>query len=245
MRPTNQGKERRGTRNPSADAPAAAQVTDAVCSRRAIVIQLYAITDHPGPPLPDVPPLTVVVRGGLAAICGSAPNAEETADMLWRHERVVETLMRDRDVLPLRYGVRAPDEDGAGALLEANRDQLRRSLDLVRGAAELCVRVLDAHGTPNRSRSKARSIVARADVADAVHSPLSELARAQMVRPVLPGEMLRAAYLVKQSAVERFATLVRQLQISYPSWQITLTGPGPPYSFATASPDQTGTAAGR
>lgn len=211
------------------------------------MIQLYAITDHPGPALPDVPPLAVVVSGGLAAICGLAPDGDETADMLWRHERVVETLMRDRDVLPLRYGTSVPDEDTAAELLEANHDQLLQSLELVRDAAELSVRVLDANGNGARSPSKAgmRAIVAQADVAKAVHEPLSALARAQMVRPVLPGEMLRAAYLVTQSTVDRFSALVRQLQIAHPSWEIMFTGPGPAYSFASTGADQTGAAAGR
>ena len=214
--------------------------------RRSVVIQLYAVTDHAGPPLPDVPPLTVVVRRRLAAICGLAPDGEETADMLWRHERVVETLMRDRDVLPLRYGTSVPDEEAAGRLLEANHDQLLRSLELVRDAAELSVRVLDANGkTRTRSKANVRAIIAQADVAQAVHEPLSALAQAQVVRPILPGEMLRAAYLVKQNGVERFSALVRQLQLAYPSWQISATGPGPPYSFASPGVDQSGAAAGR
>ena len=178
-----------------------------------------------------------VARGALAAICGLAPDGEETADILWRHERVVETLRDDRDVLPVRYGTSVPDEHPAGRLLEANHNQLLRSLEFVRDAAEVSVRVLDANGKPTRSPSKAsvRAVVAQADAAQAVHEPLSALAQAQMVRPVLPGEMLRAAYLVQQNAVERFSAVVRQLQIAHPSWQITFTGPGPPYSFASAS----------
>lgn len=211
------------------------------------MIALYAVTDHPGPPLPDVPPLTVVVSGRLAAICGLAPDGDETADMLWRHERVVETLMRDRDVLPLRYGTSVPDHNAAGELLAANHDQLLRALELVRDAAEVSVRVLDANGRPTRSPSIAsvRASGARGDVAEAVHEPLSALAQAQMVWPVLPGEMLRAAYLVKHHTVERFSALVRQLQIAHPSWEITLSAPGPPYSFASPGADQTGAAAGR
>ena len=178
----------------------------------------------------------VVARGALAAICGLAPDGEETADILWRHERVVETLLDDRDVLPVRYGTSVPDEHAAGRLLEANHDQLLRSLEFVRDAAEISVRVLDANGKPRSpSKTNVRAVVAQADAAQAVHEPLSALAQAQIVRPVLPGEMLRAAYLVKQNAVERFSAVARQLQIAHPSWQITFTGPGPPYSFASAS----------
>lgn len=210
------------------------------------MIQLYAVTDHPGPPLPDVPPLTVVARGALAAICGQALDGEETSDMLWRHERIVETLMLDRDVLPLRYGTSVPDADAAGRLLEANQDHLLRSLEFVRDATEVSVRVLNASGRSARSRLRAsvRAIVAEADVARAVHERLSVMAQAQTLRPVLPGEMLRAAYLVEQDAVEPFSAVVRQLQLAHPAWQITFTGPGPPYSFASLGADQTGAAAG-
>ena len=206
------------------------------------MIQLYAITDHPGPPLPDVPPLTVVARGSLAAICGQAPDGDETSDMLWRHERVVETLMLDRDVLPLRYGTSVPDADAAGRLLEANHDHLLRSLEFVRDATEVSVRVLNASDKSARSRATAsvRAIVAQADVAQAVHERLSALAQAQTLRPVLPREMLRAAYLVERDAVERFSAVVRQLQLAHPAWQITFAGPGPPYSFASLGADQTG-----
>ena len=163
------------------------------------MIQLYAITDHSGPPLPDVPPLVVVARGALAAICGLAPRRGDGGHIV----------------------------ASRGRLLEANHDQLLRSLEFVRDAAEVSVRVLDANGKPRSpSKTNVRAVVAQADAAQAVHEPLSALAQAQIVRPVLPGEMLRAAYLVKQNAVERFSAVARQLQIAHPSWQITFTGPG-------------------
>jgi Gas vesicle synthesis protein GvpL/GvpF len=107
------------------------------------VIELYAITDHPGPALPEATPLQLVARGSLAGVCGAADgDAAVTPEGLWRHERIVEELMRDRDVLPVRYGTRFPDEVAAGRVLEERREQLGAALERVRGAVELAVRVI-------------------------------------------------------------------------------------------------------
>ncbi|HEY3729155.1 MAG TPA: GvpL/GvpF family gas vesicle protein, partial [Solirubrobacteraceae bacterium] len=106
------------------------------------MIALYAITDHPGPPLPDLAPLQAVASRGLAAVWAPAPEGEVTADMLWRHERVVEALMDRRDVLPIRYGTRVSDEAAAAEAIEANHERLLKSLEFVRGAAEVAVRAL-------------------------------------------------------------------------------------------------------
>ena len=74
------------------------------------MIELYAITDSAGPPLPDVAAaLRLVPFDGLAAICAPASDAEVSPETLWRHEEVVEALMAERDLLPVRYGTRLDD----------------------------------------------------------------------------------------------------------------------------------------
>jgi hypothetical protein len=213
------------------------------------VIQLYAITDHPGPPLPDVAGLRLVSRRALAAVCAPITEGEVTADLLWRHERVVEALMDDRDVLPVRYGTRVRDDEAAAQALEANHDELVESLELVRGAVELSVRVLAGGGgappapppaPPGQAgsgveylRARGREVAAQADVASALHDPLCALARAQVVSPAsLPGEILRAAYLVKHDDVSSFSGLVGTLQRENPRFRLLCTGPWPAYSFA-------------
>ena len=144
------------------------------------MIQLYAITDHPGPPLPQIVPLQRVSRGDLAAVCAPATDSEVTAELLWQHERVVEALMEDRDLLPVRYGTRVPDESAAVKALEANHDQLVESLARVRGAVEISVRVLDVEpdpaSTPEKPstgtaylRAKAGQLSVRDEARRAVH----------------------------------------------------------------------------
>jgi hypothetical protein len=209
------------------------------------VIQLYAITDHPGPPLPDLDSLELVPHGELAAVFAPAPEGELTTETLWEHERVVERLMDDRDLLPVRYGTRVPDAEAAARALEANHDQLVESLEFVRGAVEVSVRVLgdgqpsatpDTPATPASGlaymRAKAKKLATEDDVRQAIHEPLAALARAESIRPAgLPGELMHAAYLVSQDQVPSLTATVEELQRAHPGWQITCTGPWPSYSF--------------
>lgn len=209
------------------------------------MIALYAITDHPGPPLPEIVGLQLVSHGDLAAVCAPATDddGETTAELLWRHERVVEALMEDRDLLPVRYGTRVTDEDAATKALDANHDRLVESLARVRGAIEISVRVLDADPDPVSTtaqpttgtgylRAKAGQLRVHDDARRAVHEPLSAVSRAQTTRPPsLPGELLHAAYLVNHDRVEKFSATVERLQKEHRSWRLTCTGPWPPYSF--------------
>jgi hypothetical protein len=206
------------------------------------VIDLYAITAAPGPPLPTVVPLHAVPLGDLAAICAPAEEREVTPDTLWRHEQVVEALMEDRDLLPVRFGTRLDDDAAAARSLAGRRAEFKRALERVRGAVELSVRAvfLDAAGRVEPTaetgadylRLKRRITAAQEAVASAIHEPLRALARAHALRsPRPPAEALRAAYLVERDAVGRFTGLVAQLDEQHPELRLLCTGPWPPYSF--------------
>ena len=206
------------------------------------MIELYAIADHPGPPLPAVAPLRSVPAGDLAAICAPAEEREVSPETLWRHEEVVEALMEDRDLLPVRYGTVLEDDAAVARAISERSDELASSLARVRGAVELSVRAVaaDAEGDaePRASgaeylRTRARSSAAREAVAKSLHEPLAALARADVRRaPRPPGELLRAAYLVDRDAVGTFTRLVARLDERHPDVRLLCTGPWPPYSFA-------------
>jgi hypothetical protein len=208
------------------------------------VIELYAITDYPGPPLPDVAPLRAVRIDGLAAVCAPARETEASPETLWRHEEVVEALMADRDLLPARYGTRLEDEAAVARAVEDRRDELAAALDRVRGAIELSVRVAAAGMRPGSVapaeasrgaeylRVRARAEASHLRTASAVHEPLSALSRASVVGRPRPGELFRAAYLVERDAVDRFTAAVARLQDASAGLSILCTGPWPPYSFA-------------
>ena len=206
------------------------------------MIELYAITDDPGPPLPDVAPLRVVPVDGLAAVCARAGDAEISAETLWRHAEVVEELMADRDLLPVRYGTRLQDEAAVARAVEERRDELAAALDRVRGAVEVSVRVLPTGGATRSAvpegvggaeylRLRGRAEASQARTAATLHEPLAALARASSEGRTRPPELFRAAYLVERDAVEPFTDEVARLQRANPGLSILCTGPWPPYSF--------------
>lgn len=195
------------------------------------VIQLYAITDDPAPP---DPPVFAVPSAGLVALCAHAHEQEVTPASLWRHEELVEGLMRGRDLLPVRFGTLVGDEDVVASAIAKRREELAASLDRVRGAVELAVRVREeGRQEPEAAPSgdaymKAKA--GRSDAARRLHEPLAELARASVV---LSGpELLRAAYLVSRDRVDRFVAAVAEMQTDNPKLDLVCTGPWPAYSFA-------------
>jgi gas vesicle protein GvpL/GvpF len=210
------------------------------------VIALYAITDHPTPPIPADHDVHVVADGDLAIVCGPAGAGEVTAEALWQHERIVEALMDDRDVLPVRYGTCVSDEAAAARTLADNRATYAALLRTVRGAVELAVRVFAARApvpAPRPSagamtgtdylRGRARNAAEQSTATSVVHEPLQSIARACTVAPAnRAGELLRAAYLVDRDATMRFSARVREIQDDNPQLRIVCTGPWPPYSFA-------------
>jgi hypothetical protein len=175
------------------------------------MIELLAITHSDAPPPPAR--LRALVAGGLTAIVGPVTDEEATAESLWRHEELVEALMADRDVLPVRYGTRFADDEDAAQAVAARRATLAAALEHVRGAVELSVRAIGAD-------------------ARATHAALSELARDAVERKPQPPEVLRAAYLVDREAVDAFAARVARLQDAQADAQLLCTGPWPPYSFS-------------
>lgn len=215
------------------------------------MITLYAITDHPTPPVPDDTGARVIADGDLAVLCGEAQTREMTAEALWEHERLVEAFMHDRDLLPVRYGTCVPDEAAVAQALQDNREAYAAALQTVRGAVELAVRVFAgeaqtppvASQTPSPSpspssgtdylRARSRSAAAEADASACIHEPLAKIARATTVARVpRAGELLRAAYLVPRDRVAAFSERVGELGERSPQLRIICTGPWPPYSFA-------------
>jgi hypothetical protein len=197
------------------------------------VIELYAITDDPAPP---DPPLRAVRSDGLTALCAPAERREMSPEVLWRHEAVVESLMEGRDLLPMRFGTLVEDDEAAVRALEERRAELKASLDRVRGAVELAVRVEAEPGSAATTPAAAsgteylRAKAHRTEAARLLHEPLAFLARESIVKP--GPELLRAAYLVDREAVDGFVGLVKRLQETHDGIRVLCTGPWPPYSFA-------------
>ncbi|HET8950589.1 MAG TPA: GvpL/GvpF family gas vesicle protein [Solirubrobacteraceae bacterium] len=179
------------------------------------MIELLAIAD--GTLAPEEP-VRAVPCHGLSVLCAPAGDGEADAEMLWRRETLLETLMEHGALLPLRYGTVVADEAAAVEAVSARRDAFARALARVRGAVELSVRAV---GPADAAPAAAR-----------VHATLAVLAR-DAVR--LGGdEQLNGAYLVERGAVDDFVAAVGRLQREHRALSILCTGPWPPYSFTEA-----------
>ena len=180
------------------------------------MIELLAITDDASPLRA---PLRLVPAGGVGVVVAPADEGEADAEALWQRESLLEDLMRERALLPIRYGTRVEDDAAAAAAVAPRAGELAAALERVRGAVEVSVRAVAA-GEPDPGAP------------EAVHERLAGAAREHALHA--GPELLRAAYLVDHAEVEGFVASVRALQHEHPELSILCTGPWPPYSFAEA-----------
>lgn len=201
------------------------------------MIYLYAICDQDAVGSLEEP-LRAVAADGLAAIVsdwhGEAVTLTEEA--AWRHEHVVEQLMADGPALPARFGTLLHGEEEIVGVLQERRGELIEQLGRVRGAVELSVRgVRRGDGvTASSGRGYMTALVDRQLDLDRVHRPLEALARASHIRRSTAAPGFAAAYLVDEDAVEGFCAHVEELARESSDLELVLTGPWPPYSFASS-----------
>ena len=115
------------------------------------MIYVYAITDRPDEPLPsqlgqhDEGLATIIWRDVVAVVSTfNGSQLSKTADELWRHEEVVEALMSDRAVVPVRFGTLLPSPQRVSDLLCWAYRALVRDIERVRGQVEIGMRFLTA-----------------------------------------------------------------------------------------------------
>ena len=225
-----------------------------------MTVWVYAVAERPDLPLPSVEGMDGALVGGvpsgdlLAVVTRhEQPPGELGADAFWAHERVVERVMADRAVLPMRFNTTQPDDGTLRSALLARHEELQAALERVRGRVELGVRAIGdrpatessapaaavssaadspaaASDSPTRGRQWLADRIEADRLAASVYEPLDALAIASLRRaPSGEGEVLRAAYLVDRAALPRFRAAVEQLQ--RPDVSVLCTGPWPPYSF--------------
>ncbi len=145
------------------------------------MICVYAIGDRPEQPLPgqlgqqDEPLAKVVWRDVVAVVSTfNGSRLSKTADELWRHEEVVEALMRDRAVVPVRFGSLLPSPQRVRDLVCRAYGALVADIERVRGQVEIGMRFLTAieHGAPEGTAAVPEAVQAGAD-----HRPTTSLER--------------------------------------------------------------------
>jgi hypothetical protein len=199
-------------------------------------------------------PLRAIGAGRLAAIVGEherAPEADEEG--FWRHEEVVERLMEDAVVLPMRFGTTVADDAAVEELLRSREEEFVELIDEVRGAVELSVRAelpAAAPPTPVRGgaddttpdgteymREKGRLLRYRDRSSEVLHESLTALSRRSLLLAGGAGTAFKGAYLVDGGSVDTFAELVGSLGEEM-DVEISCTGPWPPYSFVGGGGDR-------
>lgn len=220
-------------------------------------------------------PVDVVEHGDLAAVVGEVDLAEFGEDGLQRnledlgwvervaraHDHVVAAVSRVTTCAPLRLVTICRDDDSVRAKVDAQREELDRTLVLLDGRVEHGVKAYAAEpgataaavgaadertGTAYLMRRRQEATMreaadqAAADAADEVHGQLRGLAIASRRYPPqdkrLSGRrermVLNGAYLVDRSATPELEQAVALLAERHPQLELELTGPWPPYSFA-------------
>jgi len=221
------------------------------------MIWVYGICDRPelAPPrrrgLAQAP-LDGLREGLLLAVFTRHARSvgDPAPDALWAHERVVERLMAERTVLPMRFGSTVADEDALRRFLIGRRQPLTDTLARIAGRVELGVRIVAHHVAGNGVPAAAVVVPAAApsgreylisklrdgertkQLAAALHEPLAALAADASLQTARGADdVLRGAYLVDRGVVPRFRATVERLQHTHPEVAILCTGPWPPYTF--------------
>jgi hypothetical protein len=217
--------------------------------------RLVAVGDTPQP-------LRAVEVWDLAALVSGAPEGlrARRRDLL-AHHAVLDALVAQGAVLPMRFGTVAPDEQSLRTEIEQNGARYRALLAELADRVELNVKVLpdEEHllrqvateepvvrqlrgGAQTYERRLALGQVVAAalrerqdDVARRVLGALEPLAVRTVTGPPVAGCALNAGFLVDTGSTEAFVAAVRDLELALGgATRLRCTGPLPPYSFVTA-----------
>lgn len=210
------------------------------------MIYLYAIADRLAD-LPeiegidDVPVARRACEGLDLALSEHEAAVDTTEEAVLAHARVVEALVPLTEaLLPARFGVAFNDVQALETALGERADELRESLERVRGRVELGVRVVGEERREATTASTGRAYLEarRATSAEAdrlegeLHDALARRVRAARVSKQSGGRLvLSGAYLVEPDGIPAFQDAIHSLETEHPHLTFALTGPWPAYSF--------------
>ncbi|GAA3562059.1 GvpL/GvpF family gas vesicle protein [Streptomyces osmaniensis] len=214
-------------------------------------------------------PLRTIRHGRVAAVVSDAPHKlrARRRDLL-AHQELLQRLADDGPVLPMRFGMIAPDEDTVSRqLADAGRDHTA-ALERISGGVEVNLKAFPAQNAlatlvtedrkVRRLRDEARrrpgyeaslrlgeavafALAGRATEAGRrVLRELTPLAREVAAGPDVEGCVLNVSFLVDRGAHERFrATAQRFADGHREHVELRLVSPLPCYSFVTGVPART------
>lgn len=230
-------------------------------------VYLYAIVDSNAvlaQPLAGMAgtPLSLLPVQHIAAVIGPVADEQlkDTTTAALMHEQVIETLMANRRVLPVRFGTIFSSVAALATALAARSATLHADLERLDGLVEIGVRVL-WDGAARRAEANASP-----PLDAAVNGPGIQYMRARMAEVSTERQLRQAAEaltatwvsyltphvvalstqvlvtaeipvsiacLVKRTDVDRVAGVVAQFPNQITDMRAVCTGPWPPYHFVS------------
>ncbi|MER5960308.1 GvpL/GvpF family gas vesicle protein [Streptomyces longhuiensis] len=244
-------------------------------------VYVYAIVRAAVAPPSDVggvgsppAPLRSIRRGKVAAVVSEAPPKlrARRRDLL-AHQDLLQRLAEDGPVLPMRFGVVAPDEESVRRQLARAEGEHVAALERLSGGVEVNMKAFPAQSglssliaedrNVRHLRDEARrrpgyeaslrlgeavaaALAARAAAAGRrILRELTPLAREVATGPDVQGCTLNVSFLVDRREQERFRARAQRFADAHRDHvELRLAGPLPCYSFVTAESCPSQTAAG-
>ncbi|WP_078491741.1 GvpL/GvpF family gas vesicle protein [Streptomyces yerevanensis] len=186
--------------------------------------------------------LSAVVRGGLAAVVSPAPaELRPKRRDLTAHQELQERLMADGAVLPMRFGMLAPDSATVGRALEEKSEEYTRRLAELHGTTEFNLKAAraqddllrevlseseearrlnqltrDGNGTHEDRVALGELLARQVDarqrlLAEQVVQQLSSLARARVEGAPAKDDFLNVSFLVARAQAHEFTEAGQRL----------------------------------
>lgn len=214
--------------------------------------------------------LTVLVSELSARAYGADVWRANAEDPRWlehivqEHHRVLQAVVEETDVLPLRLPAIHDDTLSLENAVREQQQLLEAALERLRGHVELGAKAFLVEQRPtvttdppptrgrdylarrsaeadDRAQARTRRQAEVEDVHRALAGLSTDCAVSRPQDPALSGRrepmLLNAAYLVRRADLDRFVALAEQLheRLAHGGMSLEITGPWPPYNFADAA----------
>lgn len=162
----------------------------------------------------------------FAPIVSAAPikEYEVNDDEVGVHQRVVQEVMRDHDVIPVAYGMAFKNKKVIQVAMNAGYSAIKKALPIVEGKVELGIKVFKPKGVDlNGDEERCRSEIFSRLKGEASNSKLLKLFSDRLV--------LNAAFLVERSRMDDFSCAVDETSETHSHLKVQYSGPWAAYNF--------------
>jgi hypothetical protein len=147
---------------------------------------------------------------------------EETDENSKAHDRVLQALLDDRTVIPMRFGMVFKDERTLKGVMREARPVFTRTMREIKGAVELGLKLIE------KEEANVDREAVRADVEDRLDGRARSTVENELFSDRL---VLNRSYLVDGSRREEFSETINGIESEYEDLLVQYTGPWAPYNF--------------